>query len=54
MRRWVCIIALLAGFSGSGYAWSVRPRIPVPVVRRLDDSAAGRGLIATGVWWQAS
>jgi hypothetical protein len=54
MRRWVCIIALLAGFSGSGYAWSVRSRIPVPVVRRLDDSAAGRGLIATGVWWQAS
>ena len=28
VRRWVCIIALLAGFSGSGYAWTARPRSP--------------------------
>ena len=36
MRRWVCIIALLAGFSADGYAWSARPRQPVPIERRLD------------------
>lgn len=54
MRRWVCIIALLAGFSGNAYAWTARPRIPVPVVRQLGPADARRGLVPTGVWWQAS
>ena len=49
MRRWVCIVASLAGFSGEGYAWSARARIPIPVERLLDPAAgpgaAGGGLV---------
>ncbi len=50
MRRWVCILALLAGFSGGGYVWSARPRIPVPVERLLDERSdpGGRG----SDWWR--
>jgi hypothetical protein len=55
MRRWVCIIALLAGFSADGYAWSARPRQPVPIERRLDvahlRSAPVRALRPTPAWW---
>ena len=43
MRRWVCIIALLAGFSADDYAWSARPRQPVPIERRLDIVPPGPG-----------
>jgi hypothetical protein len=49
MRRWVCIIALLAGFSADGYAWSARPRPPVPIERQIDPS--DRGLSPTAAWW---
>jgi hypothetical protein len=49
MRRWVCIIALLAGFSADGYAWSARPRAPVPIERQIDPSY--RGLSPTAAWW---
>jgi hypothetical protein len=49
MRRWVCIIALLAGFSADGYAWSARPRAPVPIERQIDPS--NRGLSPTAAWW---
>jgi hypothetical protein len=56
MRRWVCIVALLAGFSGQDYAWTVRPRIPVPIERPIDPGplVAGRrrDLRATAAWWQ--
>jgi len=50
VRRWVCIIALLAGFSGSGYAWTARPRIPVPVERVL-PTGVGRRAIPGPEWW---
>ena len=40
MRRWVCIVALLAGFSGQGYAWSARPRMPVAIERERGVTAA--------------
>lgn len=54
MRRWVCVIALLFGFAGDGYAWGVRPRIPVPIERRF-DLVGGQGLMSpTGAWWQTS
>ncbi|HEY0444527.1 MAG TPA: hypothetical protein VGC90_09915 [Candidatus Limnocylindrales bacterium] len=54
MRRWVCVIALLFGFAGDSYAWTIRARPPVPIERRL-DFAAGPGSIApTGAWWQTS
>jgi hypothetical protein len=54
MRRWVCIIGLLAGFAGNGYVWTARPRLPVPIEWHLDPSPARRGTVLTGVWWQAS
>ncbi len=49
MRRWVCIIALLAGFAGQGYVWTVRPRIPVPIERVLDPATDPLG--RTSGWW---
>ncbi|HEV8546695.1 MAG TPA: hypothetical protein VGQ64_10410 [Candidatus Limnocylindrales bacterium] len=52
MRRWVCIIALLAGFSADGYVHSARPRIPVAIERRLDDPPTG--LAPTAAWWSRS
>jgi len=52
MRRWVCIIALLAGFSADGYAWSARPRTPVAIERQLDAKLGG--LSPTTAWWARS
>jgi hypothetical protein len=49
MRRWVCIIALLAGFSADSYVHSARPRIPVAIERRLDEQTSG--LAPTAAWW---
>ena len=51
MRRWVCIVALLAGFSGDDYVRGVRLR--QPVADRAPDrptrrSARPRGLGADG------
>jgi hypothetical protein len=57
MRRWVCIIALLAGFSGDSYSWSARPRSPVPIVRQVDlplPRSAQPGLLPTSAWWGRS
>ena len=50
VRRWVCIVALLGGFSGSEYAWTARPRIPIPVERLLDPRRPDPGL-PEGPWW---
>jgi hypothetical protein len=51
MRRWVCVIALLFGFSGEGYAFNARPRIPVAIVRELPIQGRGHGLVPTLAWW---
>jgi hypothetical protein len=51
MRRWVCVIALLFGFAGDGYAWTIRPRMPVPIERPIEDEPARRGLHLSGRWW---
>jgi hypothetical protein len=52
MRRWVCVIALLFGFSGEGYAFNARPRIPVPIVRIEPAAVRGRGLVPMPDWWR--
>ena len=52
MRRWVCVIALLFGFSGDGYAFNARARMPVPIVRALPIAVRGRGLAQTLDWWR--
>ncbi|HEY6571460.1 MAG TPA: hypothetical protein VIZ22_14300 [Candidatus Limnocylindrales bacterium] len=53
MRRWVCIVALLTGFSGSGYAWSARPRLPIPVERLLDAQRPDPSL-PEEAWWRTT
>jgi hypothetical protein len=50
VRRWFCIVAMLAGFSGSGYAWTARPRAAVPMVRVLDPRRPEPGLPEVA-WW---
>jgi hypothetical protein len=52
MRRWVCVIALLTGFSGQGYVWSARPREPVPVERPVARPTASAGLRLAADWWR--
>lgn len=53
MRRWVCIVALLAGFGGSGYTWSARTRPAVPIQRSLERMRDGdrSALPTTADWW---
>jgi hypothetical protein len=53
MRRWVCVIALLFGFAGDGYAWTVRPSTPVPIERQIRDGD-DRTTPTTGHWWRAA
>jgi hypothetical protein len=51
MRRWVCIVALLAGFSTSDPAWSTRPRQPIPIERQLGALDRLAGGLPTAAWW---
>lgn len=61
MRRWVCIVALLAGFTAADdYVRAARLRQPVAIERLIDPhDLAGRGrtgertrgLTPTGAWW---
>jgi hypothetical protein len=51
MRRWVCVLVLLFGFAGEGYAWTSRPRIPVPIERPLDPRDPMAGGLPMGAWW---
>ena len=50
VRRWVCIVFMLAGFSGGGYTWGARPRAAVPIVRVLDPRRPEPGLPEVA-WW---
>jgi hypothetical protein len=56
MRRWVCIVALLAGFTADDYTRSARLRNPIAIERPLDAPAgmAGRGTAfgTTLAWWR--
>jgi hypothetical protein len=52
MRRWVCIVALLAGFSGDDYVRGARLRDPVAVQRLIEEGRRGsRGPVPTEAWW---
>lgn len=53
MRQWARVVALLLGLAGNGYVATVRPRIPVPIERRLDAMAARGGTRQTLDWWRA-
>jgi hypothetical protein len=56
MRRWVCIIALLAGFSSDEYPRSARLRIPIAIQRPLDAPAGlpnrRSAFTTTDAWWR--
>jgi hypothetical protein len=49
MRRWVCIVALLAGFSAEGYVRSTRLRTAVPIERQV--TLPQPGLRPMAAWW---
>jgi hypothetical protein len=51
MRRWVCIVALLAGFSREADLRGFRLREPVAIQRLIDLSRDAEGLRPTGAWW---
>ena len=53
MRRWVCIVALLAGFAADDYARGSRLCQPIAVERLIGDwhGRPARGLDPTGAWW---
>ncbi|MBI3746560.1 MAG: hypothetical protein HY264_08610 [Chloroflexi bacterium] len=52
MRRFVCIAALLFGFSGDAYAWTGRLRAPVPIEQPV-RLAEPRGTVRQPAWWRA-
>jgi hypothetical protein len=41
MRRWVCIVALLAGFTSDDYGRHARLPRPIPIERLLGATIAG-------------
>jgi hypothetical protein len=51
MRRWVCVIALLAGFTASDPSWSVRSRPPVPIERQLATFDRTDHPLPSAAWW---
>ncbi|HEX5589568.1 MAG TPA: hypothetical protein VFX65_04695 [Candidatus Limnocylindrales bacterium] len=51
MRRFVCVAALLFGFSGDRYAWTIRARPPVPIERPVVLLESGRTR-RTPAWWR--
>jgi hypothetical protein len=63
MRQWACVVALLLGLAGNGYAATVRIRLPIAIERRLDTDPDGAddleilteagGLRRTLDWWRA-
>jgi hypothetical protein len=59
MRQWACVVALLLGLSGNGYATMIRVRLPIAIERRLDPEldpapfGGGRRTVQTLDWWRA-
>jgi hypothetical protein len=53
MRRWVCIVALLAGFAADDYVRGARLRQAIAVERLIGDGRGRRvrGFDPTGAWW---
>jgi hypothetical protein len=53
MRRWVCIVGLLAGFASADPRPSTRLRDPVAIERSLASFRSGHraALPATADWW---
>jgi hypothetical protein len=52
MRQWACAVALILGLAGSGYAWTARPRLPVPIERSIERMARQGRTTLTFDWWR--
>ena len=53
MRQWACVVALLLGLAGNGYA-ATSACLPIAIERRLDRAIrAGRPAHRTLDWWRA-
>ena len=53
VRRWVCIMALLLGFSAEDYTRSARTRTPIPVERLLVPDRHDPDL-PEAAWWRTT
>jgi hypothetical protein len=53
MRQWACVVALLLGLAGNGYATSARSRLPIAIERRLGPATREGGTLRTLDWWRA-
>ncbi len=51
MRQWACAVALILGLAGNGFVTTARPRIPVPIERRIEPGKLGRTIL-TRDWWR--
>jgi hypothetical protein len=52
MRRWICIIALLTGFTSQDYVRFARsPRPTTPTVQPYDRLPWRRGEVQPEEWW---
>jgi len=53
MRQWACVVALLLGLAGNGYATTARTRLPIAIERRLGPRTLEGGTLRTLDWWRA-
>jgi hypothetical protein len=53
MRQWACVVALLLGLAGNGYATTMRTRLPIAIERRLEPRTDLGRLVRTLDWWRA-
>jgi hypothetical protein len=54
VRRWICIITLLAGFTRQDYVWLGRSPAPVPTEQPYDQ-LPWRGIeVQPWTWWLAT
>ncbi len=50
MRRWFCLVTLLAGLESDRYVWLARLPRPVPIERIL-PRGAGERAVPEPSWW---
>lgn len=53
MRQWACVVALLLGLAGNGYATTTRTRLPIAIERRLAPRIREGRTVRTLDWWRA-
>ena len=53
MRQWALVFALLLGLAGDGYVSTYRPRLPIPIERRLETFPNDGRTRRTLEWWRA-